>query len=389
MIEWNETTLSEIIEIIGGGTPKTSNPEYWNGDIPWLSVVDFNNNRKFVETTEKSITKHGLLNSSTKLLREGDIIISTRGTVGAIAVLKRDMAFNQSCYGIRPIQKIADTDFVYYLIKGSIESLVQISHGGVFDTITRESFQAIKIPLPPLQEQKAIAGVLSSLDEKIDLLYRQNKTLEAIAEIMFRQWFIERAEDNWEVVELKDIIVLQSGFSFKSKNYQEIGKYQIVTIKAVQDGYLELKNANRISSIPVNMPSHCNLFLGDILLSLTGNVGRCCLVDEYDLLLNQRVAKIVPEDGFRSFIYVFFRKQETRNQLEDLAKGTAQQNLSPIETSKMKITLPPSKPLDEFNAVVEPILDRLLLNKILIKHIVKLRDTLLPKLKSGEVRVDY
>ena len=87
MSEWQELPLSEVLELVGGGTPKTSTPEYWNGDIPWLSVVDFNTGRKYVTETEKRITSAGLTNSSTKLLNVGDIILSARGTVGAMAVL--------------------------------------------------------------------------------------------------------------------------------------------------------------------------------------------------------------------------------------------------------------------------------------------------------------
>lgn len=92
--EWKETTISEIVTLIGGGTPKTSVSEYWDGHIPWLSVVDFNNGKKYVFDTEKKITEEGLKNSSTKLLEKGDIIISARGTVGVVAMLGRQMAFN-------------------------------------------------------------------------------------------------------------------------------------------------------------------------------------------------------------------------------------------------------------------------------------------------------
>lgn len=92
--------LSEIMDLIGGGTPKTTKPEYWDGDIPWLSVKDFNNDFRFVYETEKHITELGLNNSSTKLLQAGDIIISARGTVGEIATIPFPMAFNQSCYDV-------------------------------------------------------------------------------------------------------------------------------------------------------------------------------------------------------------------------------------------------------------------------------------------------
>ena len=109
--------LSEVMDLIGGGTPKTSKLEYWNGDIPWLSVKDFNNGFRYVYETEKSITQLGLENSSTKLLQKGDIIISARGTVGEIATIPFPMAFNQSCYGLRAKSGIVTSDYLYYLIK--------------------------------------------------------------------------------------------------------------------------------------------------------------------------------------------------------------------------------------------------------------------------------
>jgi type I restriction enzyme, S subunit len=175
MGDLSSVAFSDTIELIGGGTPKTSIAEYWDGDIPWLSVVDFNNGKKYVFDTEKKITTEGLNNSSTKLLNAGDIIISARGTIGAIAVLSRPMAFNQSCYGIRAIESLATNDYIYYLLKNTVSNFLLIAHGGVFDTITKDTFKEIEVLLPPLPEQKAIASVLSSLDDKIDLLHRQKK----------------------------------------------------------------------------------------------------------------------------------------------------------------------------------------------------------------------
>lgn len=108
--------LSDLVSIIGGGTPKTSKTEYWNGDIPWLSVKDFNNDFRYVYKTEKRITQLGLENSSTKILNKGDMIISARGTVGEIASIPYPMTFNQSCYGLRAKENMITSDFLYYLI---------------------------------------------------------------------------------------------------------------------------------------------------------------------------------------------------------------------------------------------------------------------------------
>lgn len=108
------------MNVIGGGTPKTKIPEYWGGEIPWLSVVDFGNDQKKVHQTEKTITEQGLKNSSTKILKKGQIIISARGTVGELAVVGKDMAFNQSCYGLDAIESICINDFLYYLMKHKV-----------------------------------------------------------------------------------------------------------------------------------------------------------------------------------------------------------------------------------------------------------------------------
>ncbi|WP_155970395.1 restriction endonuclease subunit S [Streptococcus ruminantium] len=171
--------LSDIVEIIGGGTPKTSITEYWNGNIPWLSVKDFGNDDRYVYKTEKTITKSGLENSSTKLLQKDDIIISARGTVGELAMIPFPMAFNQSCYGLRPKDDNIDKTFLYYLLKNSLQSLKKNVHGSVFDTITRDTFKSIEITIPSIKEQFKISQILSIFDDKIENNKKINHHLEA------------------------------------------------------------------------------------------------------------------------------------------------------------------------------------------------------------------
>ena len=174
--EWQKYNLGSIIDLIGGGTPKTSVPSYWNGDIPWLSVKDFNNDKRFVYKTEKYITNDGLRNSSTKLLKKDDIIISARGTVGEMAMIPYPMAFNQSCYGIRGKDSVNQL-FLYYLIKNSIHQLKAITHGSVFDTITKDTFSNITVKIPDLITQKKIAEILVKIDDKLELNEQINNNL--------------------------------------------------------------------------------------------------------------------------------------------------------------------------------------------------------------------
>ena len=178
--------LSEVMELIGGGTPKTGKPEYWNGDIPWISVKDFNNDLRYVYKTEKTITKLGFEKSSTKLLQRGDVIISARGTVGEIATVPFSMAFNQSCYGLRARTGIVTSDYLYYLIKYNVLVLKKNTHGSVFDTITRNTFDNIEVELPSIEIQEKIASILSDYDEKIELNNVINNNLEEQAQALFK-----------------------------------------------------------------------------------------------------------------------------------------------------------------------------------------------------------
>lgn len=164
--------LSNEIEIIGGGTPKTSISEYWNGDIPWLSINDFKGDKKFVSNTEKKITKLGLEKSSTKLLNKGDLIISARGTVGELAILSNPMTFNQSCYGLRAMQNLLN-DYLYYCLKFEIQQFKEVAYGAIFDTITIRTFDSIQIPLPTIKEQKMIVSEIEKIETKIAELEKQ------------------------------------------------------------------------------------------------------------------------------------------------------------------------------------------------------------------------
>jgi len=189
----NKVKLSSIIDIISGGTPKTDVKEYWEkGTIGWLSVTDFNNDLHFVYSSEKKITEEGLKNSNTKLLNKGDIIISARGTVGALAQIGTPLCFNQSCFGLRGKKGIVETDFLYYALKNYVHNIKKRSQGSVFDTINLNSFDLMEIEIPKeINTQQRIASVLSALDSKIELNNRINAELEAMAKTLYDYWFVQ------------------------------------------------------------------------------------------------------------------------------------------------------------------------------------------------------
>lgn len=385
--EWKEMSLSEVIDLIGGGTPKTSVAEYWNGDIPWLSVADFNTGKKYVFDTEKSITQLGFENSSTKLLQEGDIIISARGTVGVVAMLGRKMAFNQSCYGVRAKEQESDNNYVYYLLKDAVNKLKQISHGGVFDTITRDTFNEIDILLPPLPEQRAIASVLSSLDDKIDLLHRQNKTLEAMAETLFRQWFVEEADEKWEEKPLSfyGTIICGKTPSKKVQSYFN-GDIPFIKIPDMHGNVFLFDTSDSLTEEGKRSQPTKTLPPKSICVSCIATVGLVSL-NAKESQTNQQINSIVPNENYYRY-YLYLTMRSSYDLLHSMASGgTATLNLNTGNFSQIPVLYPEQSVLEAFHSEVEPLFDKIFFNQSQIRTLEKLRDTLLPKLMSGEVRV--
>ena len=175
---WNVRASTEMFEIISGGTPKTSNEDYWGGEIPWFSVVDApDSGGCFFIKTAKTITEEGLANSAARLVRQGVTVISARGTVGKTAIVAVPSTFNQSCYGIEG--KYGDF-FTYLLLQNQIARLQNISHGGMFDTITRDTFSAIKVAKPQTEIIKNFESLVSPIFLEIRSLQFQSDNLARI-----------------------------------------------------------------------------------------------------------------------------------------------------------------------------------------------------------------
>lgn len=398
---WDEYRISELCELIGGGTPRTTNPEYWGGDIPWLSVTDFNTGKKYCYDAEKKITEKGLKESSTRILKSGQIIISARGTVGVIAMLGRDMAFNQSNYGIDAKKELTSNDFLYYLLKNNIPQFLSNSYGAVFDTITKETFEHIKISLPPLPEQQSIAEILSSIDDKIDLLHRQNKTLEQLAETLFRQWFVEEAEESWEVSKLGDVAVVQNGYAFSSQDYVPFQEGHLEVLKM---GHIEKGGGLRINPKKDFVPREDKLQKwvlnkNDIVMAMTDmkdNVvilGVPAMIDKSNhYVLNQRVARIYLPNNSKLInpylLYIQLNDSEFIATLQSKANSGVQVNLSTETIKDCDILIPPMELQKEKGSAIEEIYLKKENNLTQIQSLIKLRDSLLPKLMSGEVSVN-
>ena len=180
---WPCCPFRDTIDVIGGGTPKTSVAEYWGGEIPWFSVVDAPNATDvFVVDTEKRITEAGLTGSSTKLLPTGTTIISARGTVGRLALTGQPMAMNQSCYGLRG--RAGDDFFTYFSTTRLVDQLKQRAHGSVFDTITQETFSGVFLSYPSREVILAFDEVVKPLLDRVKENLFQAKTLATLRDTL-------------------------------------------------------------------------------------------------------------------------------------------------------------------------------------------------------------
>ena len=181
---WEVKSFAETVEIIGGGTPKTSMPNYWDGDIPWFSVVDApTQSDVWVVDTAKKVTRMGIESSSTRILPVGTTIISARGTVGRIALVGSPMAMNQSCYGLRSKVSVQGL-FDYFAIRELVAILQQRTHGSVFDTITRDTLARIRVVSPFLEVVGAFEARIQPPLERIRAGLLESRTLAALRDAL-------------------------------------------------------------------------------------------------------------------------------------------------------------------------------------------------------------
>ena len=224
-----------------------------------------------------------------------------------------------------------------------------------------------------------------------------------MAEEIYREWFVRMrfpghekvkvvkgVPEGWEVKRISEVVEFQSGYSFKSETYSPNGSYGIVTIKNVHDGLFNPICSDYVEDIPSKMKDYCNLKRGNILMSLTGNVGRVCIVYGNNLLLNQRVAKLkVSKINIEQYIYYFFRDKNVQELMINLSLGsTAQMNLSPIQLGKQKMIIPDENTLNLFHKRCSSISENILNYHILNSSIKQSRDLLLPRLISGKLDVE-
>lgn len=286
-----------------------------------------------------------------------------------------------------------DLSFLFYLFAN--REFVNLAYSGSSGTkMPRADWKFMKdtiwsIPID-IYEQKAIASVLSSLDNKIDLLHRQNKTLEAMAETLFRQWFVE--EDY--TCKISDLITVQNGYAFKSKDFKDIGVNGVIKIKNISGEIVDIYNSDFIDDTIANKtaPRFC-IETGDILFAMTGaEIGKMGIVPktERKLWLNQRVGLFKEKyEGSRFLAYLLLKSEYGQDYIDNTATGSAQPNISSFGIENCDFPSISEQQIIDYSMQLLSLFNKAIFNLGQIRTLEKLRDTLLPKLMSGEVRVEY
>ncbi len=410
MSEWKEYKLSDFIDINPKVTLKSGSKH------SFVEMKDLNESQKFVLPSQLKEVKGGARFQNFDTLFARITPCLQNGKISQVKGLENSIGFGSTEFLVfRGKESISNTDFVYYLSRYDV--VRKFAEQNMIGTsgrqrVSKDAFENIELLLPSLPTQTAIAEILSSLDDKIELNNKINQELENLAQTLFKQWFIdfEFPDENgnpykssggemvdsemgeipkgWEVFKIGEVLDLVSGYPFKGESFSKDGNYGIVTIKNVQDGLFVEQIDNYIDKLPNKFPANIRLTVGDILMSLTGNVGRVCYVTSDNCLLNQRVVKFNSvQENANAFWYYYFRQNVIKDLLISISKGTAQLNLSPVETKLLKCKLPriiAPNILSAFDVIFRKQIECSMANK----NLCNLRNTLLPKLISGELEVN-
>ena len=372
-------------KVTSGGTPSTKREEYYGGDIPWLRTqeVNFGN----IYSTEKTITEAGLKNSAAKLIPENSVIIAMYGaTAGKSAINKIPLTTNQACCNLIIDHEKADYRYIYYYLLNNYDNLLKSATGAAQQNLGSKQIAAMSIELPDLETQMKIANILGAIDEKIELNRRMNETLEQMGQALFRHYFIDNPEaEGWRKSKLGELTDINRESIGKDYPHDKI---QYVDIASVSTGSIDKYETIELSSAP----SRARRIVRDsdiIWATVRPNRRAYSLVmnPAENMIVSTGFAVMSPGINALGFVYYYTSLQAFADYLVLHARGAAYPAVTAADFKGAPIKLPDNKALELFDELVAPNLQRISELKKEIQILVTLRDTLLPRLISGKVKV--
>lgn len=389
MGKWKEVKLDDVTEVIGDGLHGT--PEYdINGEYYFINGNNLIEGQIVIKPETKKVTKE-IAQKYKKPLSNNTILLSINGTIGNLAFYNSEkcMLGKSACF--INTSKEVEVKYMYYNFK-NIEFqyfIKMVSTGTTIPNVPLRGIREYTFSLPPLPEQKAIAEVLSSLDDKIDLLHRQNETLEKMAETLFRKWFVEDADDSWEVVLITDIFEVRDG-THDSPKKKEIGN-KLITSKHLKQNYIDFESAYYISEEDYeNINRRSKVETKDILFSMIGTIGNIFIEESETIdyaIKNVGLFKTSSNHQWCYFTYLWLKSSLGQEFIHENRSGSTQEYISLGGLRSIEFLVPSISKVADFDKEVTTYFSKIKSNQNQIRTLEKLRDTLLPKLISGEVRV--
>lgn len=419
---WSELSIGQVAEIVGGSTPSTKNPDNFGGDIPWITPKDLSNHQfRYIESGSRNITERGLSSSSAKLIPANSVLLSTRAPVGYVAIARNPLSTNQ---GFRSLilKDGFDPEFVYYLLQHNVEYLRSHASGTTFAELSGTTLKSLRFMFPPYPEQRAIARILGALDDKIEINRKMNTTLESIAQTLFQSWFVDfdpvhakskgrppslplqiadlfpsefedsklgRIPRGWKigtVVDLCDRIENGGTPNRKISEYWESGKIPWFKTGELTDGPL-IESQECITEIGLEN-SACKIWkTGTVLIALYASptVGRLGIL-EVSAASNQACSALSAKSQYGNH-FLFYTLLFARDNLQKISVGSAQQNINQQVIREYPVLFPSSSLTGIFQNLASILYRARVSNTIEIENLSSIRNTLLPKLLSGDLRV--
>lgn len=389
MSDWKEYKLGDLAEVKGGKRlPLGSNLTETPTNHPYIRTRDINNN-KIIISDLLYVPEEVFPRIKSYTVEKGDIVLSIVGTIGLCSTIPdilHHASLTENCAKIINIDSsLLDNRYLfYYLISAAgQDEILSRNVGSTQPKLPLYNIKDIPLLLPPLSEQRAIADVLSSLDDKIDLLHRQNKTLETIAEALFRHWFIEGADEGWKEVPLSHF----ADNIRENVKVEDISNYEYyVGLEHIPRKRIILDSWSDTGSIESNKSIFKKY---DILFGKLRSYFHKVVCTPINGVCSTDILVIRPKKvQWLPFCLFWFFSKDVVDHSDLGSGGTRMPRTSWEIVSSYKVPCPPAELVMEFDKLVWPSLSKMFLNIDAICTLKKLRDTLLPQLMSGEMRVD-
>ena len=399
MCEWKECKLKDVAQNFAMG-PFGSNIKAENFQESGVPVIRGKNLNfyKYVDGDFVFLSEEKADQLKSSNCYPDDLVFTHRGTIGQVGIIPEEKfkryVVSQSGMKLSVNKNSLDKNYLFYFFKSNIgqhellQNESQVGVPSISSPLT--SLKSVTILLPPLPEQRAIASVLSSLDDKIDLLHRQNNTLEAMAETLFRQWFVEKADEGWEKNSITELFEIRDG-THDSPKQKEIGK-PLLTSKHILKNRLDIENAYLISEEDfekVNRRSKVDT--NDILFSMIGTIGLIYLEQSPEInyaIKNIGLFKTSQNPDWAYYTFLWLKSSFGQDFIHKHRSGSTQEYISLGNLRSIVFNCPSTELHREFNEIVNSYFNKININNSQIYTLEKLRDMLLPKLISGQIRID-